>query len=153
MSGSVPGQSGERPRLAPDLFDTAALRTLVFLAVCGVILGGPFYHQVLGGTSAWLRPWGMYHGNGINTVTVEFEWHRNGTWEPFDVVPELKARLGIAPQELLRIDNEAALAKVKLLVCHAFPHARMRFSAHQADRVEGWRTLAEREPLACPRAR
>ncbi len=153
MSESVPGQPGSPPQIPPDLFDAPALRTLVFVAVLGVIMGGPFYRQVLGGTTAWLRPWGMYHGNGINTVTVEFERHRNDKWEPFDVVPELKARLGIAPRKLLRIDNEAALGKLELLVCRAFPHARIRLSARQADRVEGWRILAEREPLACPRAR
>lgn len=153
MSEPVPGLSGGRPQIQPDLFDAVTLRTLVFVAVFGIIMGGPFYRQVLGGTSAWLRPWGMYHGNGINTVIVEFERHRNGTWEVFEVVPEIKARLGIAPEKRLRINNEAALGKVKLLVCRAFPDARIRLSARQADRVEGWRTLAEREPLACPRAR
>ena len=153
MSDAGSGRSGPRPRpqAPPDVFDSNVLRALVFAVAFGVITLGPLYRQVFGGESELFRPWTMYHDNGMNMVTFAFERHRNGAWEPFDVVPVLKARLGIAPQKLLRIDNEAALDKIKLIVCRAFPDADLRVSAHQADRIAGWRTLAEREPLTCAR--
>ena len=150
MSGGNADPFGGQPQPPPDLFDSNVLRALVFAVMFGIITLGPLYRQVFGGESEWFRPWTMYHDNGINIVTFEFERRRNGAWEPFDVVSVLKARLGIAPQKLLRIDNEAALNKVKLIVCRTFPDAHLRVSARQADRIAGWRTLAEREPLSCP---
>lgn len=37
------------------------------------MIGGPFYRQILGGSSNLAPQWEMFHGRGLGTVEVTFE--------------------------------------------------------------------------------
>lgn len=123
------------------------LRLATFLCVAAVLVGGPFYVQVLGGKTRLVRGWKMYAGRATDWCFVHYvEIGAEGERTPLSRLDTL----GIHPgshdwneQRVLRTRDEALLEGKRL--CRALgAGARVGFSMKCGDGAQGW-TLVEQD--------
>lgn len=120
-------------------------RTFAFAAFVVLMVGGPFYKQVLGGETLLLREWTMYSGLGLRVCDVAFYIQEvNGARVPVDRYAVLGyASFQDAPMEVRRMKGEAGvLAVAHRLQAVLGEDKDLRVDAKIATRV-GWVPLFE----------
>ncbi|HMB94170.1 MAG TPA: hypothetical protein VKP65_25195 [Rhodothermales bacterium] len=120
-------------------------RTVAFVVFVLLMVGGPFYKQVLGGETILLREWTMYSGLGLRVCDVAFYIQEaDGHRMPVDRYEVLGyAAVQEAPIEVRRLEGAAGV----LAVAHKMQEALgddkdLRVDARIATPV-GWVPLFE----------
>ncbi len=119
-------------------------RLSTFACVAAFLIGGPFYIQVLGRHSRWLRGWQMYGGRGSDWCFVHYYRDTGGgSRVPLPRFATLGIRVG-SPQwqgaREIRTREQALLAG-KELCQHLGVGARVGFSMKCGDGGQTWNVV------------
>jgi hypothetical protein len=125
---------------------------VIFVAVAAFLIGGPFYVQVLGHESKWLRGWRMYGGRGGDWCFVHyFRYEPDGSTVPLDRFATLSIRKGSrAWYEAREIrTRDQALLEGKELCVRLGAGARVGFSMKCGDDGVAWNVLEQDSGDVC----
>lgn len=126
-----------------------ALRGVIFFALALFIIGGPSYRQVFGGENVLFRDWVMFRGVGLGVIELRFEHLRDGRWEPFEYVDELKRRFGVPEHRALRLQGLGDLLRAEREMCRIYPEETLRDFARIGTQSDGWVELRYLDELRC----
>lgn len=137
-----------------------SIRKAFFLFIVLFIFLGPFYRQVLGGTSYVFRPWIMYTDRGVGVFVVDFREHRaNGSEVKIDYMQTLG--YGDTPhaqrlknsKNLWRITSwEHGVLRIGDQLCRALGEGRdIRVYSQRADK-DGWKVHHAATENLCARS-
>lgn len=116
------------------------LRAIVFVPLAGFMLFGPFYTQILGNASPYLREWIMFSGLGVGFDEVRFSrLGADGKAEPLDRFELMGYRQRHkAPTWLTRIPDYDTSLRIGHLLCHRLGDgADVRIESRRAT-IRGW---------------
>jgi hypothetical protein len=120
------------------------IRKVMLLLIMLFIMLGPFYRQVLGGTSYLFRPWIMFADRGVGIFVVDFrERKANGSEVRIDYMQALgygNTPHRQRPKSLWRITSwEDGVLRIGDQLCRALGEARdIRVYSQRADK-DGWK--------------
>lgn len=120
------------------------IRKVFFLLIMLFIFLGPFYRQVLGGTSYVFRPWIMFTDRGVGIFVVDFrERKADGSEVRIDYMQALgygDTPYRQRPKSLWRITNwEGGVLRIGHQLCRALGEGRdIRVYSQRSDK-DGWK--------------
>lgn len=114
------------------------------------MVAGPFFNQVLGYKSAWLRPWVMYAGMSLDLCVPEFVVVQGTNREPIDRYAALGfASKWEAPKAVRRLSSMGEVIEQGQAICETLPQAtRLHAEVFCAVRT-GWQTTMSGEEDLC----
>ncbi len=140
--------------LLPRRPDRVLLPRILFsFLFAGVMFGGPFYRQVLGGRSEWVKDWVMYAGVAVNFCKVDYRRSTPEGWEAFPRLPTLGyAHFWEAPREKRLLRSLEAVRDDVRRLCATDPTLELRATVDCATR-QGWKRRIEPDRNLCAEER
>ena len=132
------------------------IRRLLFGALVGFLVLGPFYRQVMGGKSPLFRNWIMFAGYGLDICTVQYEqMNEDGTLTPLNRLELLGYEsLAEAPRSTRRLKSIQAAESQGRRICQRLDTDKpdVRLFARCASR-KGWRRASKGTNNLCANMR
>lgn len=149
--GRSPRGIARRDALHSTIMPTPWPRAVVFGLLSAMIALGPFYRQILGGTSPLIRPWVMYSAYGSTACDVRFVHRTPDGDRAVDRYALLTERPWYEiPIDDRRITTRAQAATMARQLCEALgAGSDLRMDA-RCGSDHGWQQVASREANLCP---
>lgn len=121
-------------------------RAALFAALLAVIVLGPAYPQLMGGSGRWLRPWTMLSTLGLDATAVEY-WRvsrdGNRSWlDRYDTIAH--AGRDAAPRYLREVRTAREAVFVGERLCELLGGADEVHVRFRRATPEGWKTQLDR---------